>query len=112
MLLSISHRITGVGLALGSLLLIYWLAAAASGPEAFATAQALLGSWFGRILIFAWSFALFYHLCNGIRHLFWDAGYGYELTTAYRSGLAVVAVSLLLTLLASAVGYGVISPWP
>lgn len=106
MLLSISHRITGVGLALGSLLLIYWLASAASGPEAFETAQAFLGSWLGRLLIFAWSFALFYHLCNGIRHLFWDAGYGYELTTAYHSGLAVLAVSLLLTLLASAFGYG------
>lgn len=109
MLLSISHRITGVALALGSLLLVYWLAAAASGPESFATAQSIVGSFLGRLLLFGWSFALFYHLCNGIRHLFWDAGYGYELATAYRSGLAVLAVSLILTLLAWAIGYGVIT---
>lgn len=108
MLLSITHRITGVALAFGSLLLIYWLAAAASGPEAFATAQTIVGSVIGRLLLFGWSFALFYHLCNGIRHLFWDAGHGYELTTAYRSGLAVIAVSLALTLLTWAVGYGLI----
>lgn len=108
MLLSISHRITGVALTLGSLLLIYWLAAAASGPEAFATAQAIVGSVVGRLLLFGWSYALFYHLCNGIRHLFWDAGYGYELATAYRSGLAVLAVSFALTLLTWAIGYDLI----
>ncbi len=108
MLLSITHRITGLALAFGSLLLIYWLAAAASGPEAFATAQTIVGSVIGRLLLFGWSFALFYHLCNGIRHLFWDAGHGYELTTAYRSGLAVIAVSLAFTLLTWAIGYGLI----
>ncbi len=108
MLLSITHRITGVALAIGSLLLIYWLAAAASGPEAFASAQTIVGSVVGRLLLFGWSFALFYHLCNGIRHLFWDAGHGYELTTAYRSGLAVIAVSLALTLLTWAIGYDLI----
>lgn len=105
MLLSISHRITGVGLALGTLLLVYWLAAAAGGPESFATAQAIVGSFFGRLLLFGWTFALFYHLCNGIRHLVWDAGYGFELDTAYRSGLAVLGVSVALTLLSWILGY-------
>ena len=97
MLLSISHRITGVGLAVGTLLLVYWLAAAAAGPESFATAQAIVGSFIGRLFLFGWTFALFYHLCNGIRHVVWDAGYGFELDDAYRSGLAVVGASVALT---------------
>ena len=105
MALSISHRITGVGLALGTLLLVYWLAAAAAGPEAFATAQAVIGSFLGRLLLFGWTFALFYHLCNGIRHLVWDAGYGFELDTSYRSGLVVIAASVVLTLLSWILGY-------
>ena len=105
MLLSISHRITGVGLALGTLLLVYWLAAAAGGPESFATAQAIVGSFVGRLLLFGWTFALFYHFCNGIRHLVWDAGYGFELDTAYRSGLAVLGASVALTLFSWILGY-------
>ncbi len=105
MVLSISHRFTGVGLAVGTLLLVYWLASAAAGPEAFETAQTVIGSWIGRLFLFAWTFALFYHLCNGIRHLVWDAGYGFELDVAYRSGLAVLAGSALLTLLSWILGY-------
>ena len=103
--LSISHRATGVALAFGTLLLVYWLVAAASGPEAFALAQELIGSIVGQLLLFGWTFALFYHFCNGIRHLFWDAGYGFELRNAYRSGLAVLAGGAVLTLLFWALGY-------
>ena len=73
--LSILHRITGIALSVGTILLVYWLVAAASGPGAFATAAGLIGSWFGRLLLLGWTFALFFHLCNGIRHLFWDAGH-------------------------------------
>ena len=109
MLLSISHRITGVGLAVGTLLLVYWLASAAAGPEAFATAQAIVGSFIGRLFLFGWTFALFYHLCNGIRHLFWDAGYGFELKSAYASGWAVLAATLVLTLLAWVWGYATLA---
>src|SRR3546814_2392413 len=69
--LSILHRATGIALAVGTLLLVYWLTAAAAGPEAFSTAQALIGSFIGRLFLFGWSFALFYHLGNGIRHLAW-----------------------------------------
>ncbi len=105
MALSILHRITGVALAVGSLLLVYWLAAAAGGPETFATAQAIVGSFLGRLFLFGWTFALFYHLCNGIRHLVWDAGYGFELGVAYRSGLAVLAASVALTLSSWFLGY-------
>ncbi len=103
--LSILHRLTGVVLAFGTLLLTYWLVAAASGPEAFDTAQGLIGSFFGRLLLFGWSFALFYHLCNGIRHLIWDAGYGFEIEAATRSGWMVVGASVVLTLATWALGY-------
>ena len=104
--LSIAHRGTGVALTAGTILLVYWLVALASGPESYASAQAILGSLVGRVLLFGWTFALFYHLCNGIRHLFWDAGYGFELDSAYRSGKVVVIVSILLTLLAFFAAYG------
>ena len=105
MTMSILHRATGIALAVGTLLLAYWLMAAAAGPEAFATAQALIGSWFGRLLLFGWSYALFYHLCNGIRHLAWDAGWGFELGTMAATGWFVVFVSILLTILAWVLGY-------
>ena len=103
--LSITHRMTGVALALGTLLLVYWLIAVASGPAAYDTAQGLIGSVLGRLLLFGWSAALFFHLCNGIRHLFWDAGYGLELPTLYRSGWTVVAATCVLTLVAWVGGY-------
>jgi succinate dehydrogenase / fumarate reductase cytochrome b subunit len=103
--LSITHRATGIALVLGTLVLLYWLLAAASGAETYASAQQLLGSWLGRIVLLGFSFALFFHLCNGIRHLFWDAGLGFELKTAYASGTAVVFVSVALTVIAWALAY-------
>jgi succinate dehydrogenase / fumarate reductase cytochrome b subunit len=103
--LSITHRATGLALILGTLVLVYWLLAAASGADSYASAQALLGSWLGRIVLLGFSFALFYHLCNGIRHLFWDAGLGFELKTAYASGHAVVIVSILMTVIAWGLAY-------
>ena len=103
--LSILHRITGVALAVGTILLVYWLIAAAAGPEAFATASAFIGSWLGRILLFGWTFALYFHLTNGIRHLFWDAGFGFELKTVYASGWTVVALAAVLTLVSFVAGF-------
>lgn len=103
-LTSILHRIAGVCLGIGSLLLVYWLCAAASGPEAYARAQGFIGSWFGILLLFGFSVALFYHLSNGIRHLFWDVGRGFELKTAYASALAVGAATVVLTAIAWIVG--------
>jgi len=97
--LSISHRMAGIANSVGSLVVVYWLVALASGPESYATARAVLGSIPGLIVLFLFSLGLFYHLCNGIRHLFWDAGKGFDLTIAYRSGQAVVAGALILTLL-------------
>lgn len=104
MALSILHRATGCALAAGTLLLVYWLAAAAIGPGAFELAQAIIGSILGQLCLFGWTFSLYYHLCNGIRHLAWDAGLGFELDTAFRSGLAVIGASGALTLLSWIVG--------
>lgn len=108
MTLSILHRITGVALALGTLLLVWWLVAAASDPAYFALVQDYVGHWLGRLLLFGWSFALFYHLVNGIRHLLWDAGWGLELPTAHATGIAAFAAAVVLTLLAWLIGYGVL----
>jgi len=103
--LSILHRATGVALSVGTLLLIYWLIAAASGPDAFTTAQGVVGSWLGRLLLFGWTFALFFHLTNGIRHLCWDAGWGFELKTVYATGWIAVGAAAILTLAAFIGGY-------
>lgn len=105
MALSILHRATGIVLAAGTVLLVYWLWSAAGGPETYARAQALIGSWFGRLCLFGWTIALFYHLFNGIRHLAWDAGKGFELRTAYVSGMAVVAATIVASVLAWVIGY-------
>ena len=102
---SILHRITGVFLSLGILVLIYWLIAAAASAEAFDQAQSLAGSIVGRTLLFLWTGAFFYHLLNGIRHLAWDIGWGFELPAAYRSGWTVLVGSAALTLVAWALGY-------
>ncbi|MGE5546938.1 MAG: succinate dehydrogenase, cytochrome b556 subunit [Solirubrobacterales bacterium] len=99
-LMSISHRATGVALAMGLIVLAWWLGAAAYGPDAFATVQAFLGSILGRLVLFAFSVALFYHLSNGIRHLLWDTGWGYEIPQAYGSGRVVLAATAVLTVIA------------
>jgi succinate dehydrogenase / fumarate reductase cytochrome b subunit len=95
--LSIVHRGTGVALAVGLLLVVYWLVALAAGPDTFGNAQLIMGSWIGNAILFGFTFALFYHLCNGIRHLFWDAGLGLDLKTVYASGWSVLAASIVLS---------------
>ncbi len=102
--LSILHRFTGVALTAGTILLVWWLVAAANGPESFESAQWFLGSWLGLLLLFGWSVALFYHLCNGIRHLWWDTGSGLDLRSVYVSGWAVLAGTAILTILAWVIG--------
>lgn len=102
--LSILHRATGIALAVGALYLAVWVICAAASPRTYATFQGFNGSVVGRIVLGGWLFAAFYHLSNGIRHLFWDAGYGFELKDAYRSGWIVVGVSAVATLLSWIVG--------
>jgi succinate dehydrogenase / fumarate reductase cytochrome b subunit len=80
--LSITHRLTGIALAVGPILLAWWLVAVAAGGEVFAATHAFIASPVGALLLFGWSVAFFYHLCSGIRHLAWDAGYG-DLTGLY-----------------------------
>ena len=97
--LSITHRITGVLLSAGAVLLSVWLVAIAAGAGAYASVSAHVSAWYGQVAVFGFVFSLYYHLCNGIRHLFWDMGLGLEITSAYRSGYAVVVATLLLTIL-------------
>ena len=102
--LSIFHRITGVGLGVGALLLVWWLAAAAGTDADYARAAGFIGSPLGLILLFLWTAALAYHFLNGIRHLAWDAGIGFELPAAHASGKLVVVAAIVLTLLVWGVG--------
>lgn len=102
--LSILHRITGVALTFATLLLTWWLVAAAYGPEQFADAQAFLGSWIGQLLLWGFTFAVFYHLANGVRHLLWDFGWGFEMDQVRKTGIAVIgfaAAATLITLVAA-----------
>lgn len=106
-MLSILHRITGVALCFGAVLLAYLLTAATYGPDVFATAQALLGSWFGRLVLFGVVFSLWYHLANGIRHIAWDIGWGFEMDQVKKSGVAVLITAAVLTLGTFCLAYSV-----
>jgi succinate dehydrogenase / fumarate reductase, cytochrome b subunit len=107
MVMSIVHRITGGALYFGMALLAWWLVAAASGPGAFDVANAFFGSWFGRLILFGFTWALIHHLLGGIRHLIWDTGAGYS--PKMRNGLAWATIvgSIILTLLIWIAGYAV-----
>lgn len=96
---SIFTRITGNGLIVGALLVVWWLLAAASGPEAFATADAVITSWFGDLVMFLSLWALWYHTLAGVRHLIWDTGRGLELNEAYMLGYIAIGGSAVLTIL-------------
>src|SRR5947208_15474731 len=98
--LSILHRAAGVALSVGAVLLVWWLVAAAAGPGPYASFANFIGSWFGLLLLFGWSAALFYHLCNGIRHLVWDTGHGLDLKSTYLGGWLVLGGTAALTLIA------------
>ncbi len=95
--LSILHRLTGVVLSAGAMVFTVWLAAIAGGPDAYLGVIGMLRSPPGVLLLAGATFCFFYHLCNGIRHLFWDAGYGFEIRRARASGLAVVGLATVLT---------------
>jgi succinate dehydrogenase / fumarate reductase cytochrome b subunit len=97
--LSIANRITGVILSLYAVVLVAWLLAAAEGPHAYGAVQVVIQSWIGQILLFGGTFSFFLHLCGGIRHLVWDAGYGFDLGAIYASGWTVVGASTALTLI-------------
>ena len=104
-LLSIIHRITGIGLSIGTLLVAAWLIALAAGPQVYQQFAVHLTAWYGQVLLFGWTWALMYHLGNGVRHLFWDIGWGFDIKVAEKTGYAVVVFSLLLTAAVWAVAY-------
>lgn len=104
-ILSITHRATGVALSVGTILMTWWLISLAMGPDTFAQAQHFLHSTIGLLMLAGWTWALFFHLATGIRHLAWDVGLGFSLESTYASGWVVVAASFVLTGLAWAVGY-------
>ncbi len=97
--LSIMNRLTSVATSVGTVMLVWWLVASAGSPGAYATMQGFMGSWFGILLLFGWTVALVYHFVGGIRHLAWDAGYGYDLPQVYASGWAAVAATAVGTVL-------------
>lgn len=99
MVMSIVHRITGGALYFGTALLAGWILAAASGPEAFAIANAILGSWPGLLVMFGFTWALTHHMLGGVRHFLWDLGYGFDLPVANAMAWATLAGSVSLTLL-------------
>jgi len=102
--LSILHRATGIGLAVAAVLLVSWLGTAADGPESFASMQGFLGSPLGFVVLFGCTVALFYHLCNGVRHLVWDTGHGLDLKSVYVGGWLVLVATVVLTVLTWVVG--------
>ncbi|MEZ5853056.1 MAG: succinate dehydrogenase, cytochrome b556 subunit [Hyphomicrobiaceae bacterium] len=98
MTMSIVHRITGAALYVGTLLLAWWLVAAAVGPEYFAFVNGLLGSWVGKIVLFGYTWALLHHMLGGIRHLIWDTGRGFDLATVDLLSRMTIVGSVVLTL--------------
>jgi len=95
---SIMHRLTGVAMTFGLLLLVAWFVAAAFSPVLFAWIDNILNSWLGFVILFGSLWAFWFHFLNGIRHLFWDLGYGFTLSTVWRSGWIVVLGSMLLSI--------------
>lgn len=97
MVLSILHRITGIALSVGLVVLVSWLFDAASGPEAYSVFMAVMDSVIGKLMLIAWSLAFFYHLSNGVRHLVWDSGRGLEKSRANLSSWLVLVATVALT---------------
>ena len=109
MMMSIMHRITGVALYFGSILVVWWLAAAAIGDAYFDVVQSFFGHWFGRLVLFGFTWALIHHALGGIRHFVWDLGRGFDLKTVEWMVRASLAGSVVLTVLLWIIAYGVMS---
>ena len=105
MMMSISHRITGMALYAGTLLVAWWLIAAASGPAYFEWVNGIYGSFLGRLILFGFTFALIHHMLGGVKHLFWDMGYGFEKTFATRVAKMQPVAAAILTVLVWIIGY-------
>lgn len=109
MLMSIVHRATGIALYAGTLLLVWWLSAAATSDEYFALVQALLGSWLGQLVMFGFTWSLVHHTAGGIRHLIWDTGRGFDLPSVETGARITLGSSIVITILLWVFAYGVMS---
>ena len=107
MMMSIVHRITGVSLYAGTLLLMWWLLAAASGPNAYSRVQWFMGRFIGRLILFGYTWALIHHMLGGIRHLIWDTGHGFGPVEREWLARANLAGSIVLTIVLWVIGYAV-----
>lgn len=105
MMMSIVHRITGAALYFGTVLLAWWLIAAASGPDAFETVQWFMGSILGRLILLGYTWALIHHMLGGLRHLVWDTGRGFDLNTVEFMAKATLGGSIILTVIVWVIGY-------
>ena len=105
--LSITHRVTGVGLSMGIVLFVAWLVALASGAEAYAAFVGYAQGWFGTLILFGFSFAFLYHMCCGVRHLLWDAGFFLDIKDVYKTGKIMVATVLVMLAIVWLKVYGV-----
>ena len=108
MALSILHRLTGVFLSIGALVLVIVLASIASGPNEFVVVQEWISHPIGQLVLIAWIFSLFLHMANGVRHLFWDAGWGFEKSTANATGIWVVLFAIAATIIVWVMAWGVL----
>lgn len=109
MMMSIMHRITGLGLYFGIILLVWWLTAVSISDGYFDFVQGFFGHWFGRLLLFGFTWALIHHALGGLRHLLWDTGRGFDLKLIEWLARANLAGSIVLTLLLWVIGYGVMA---
>ena len=109
MMMSIVHRITGLGLYFGIVLLVWWLTAASLSDGYFDLVQGFFGHWFGRLVLFGFTWALIHHALGGLRHLLWDTGRGFDLNLIEWLARANLAGSIVLTLLLWVIGYGVMA---
>jgi succinate dehydrogenase / fumarate reductase cytochrome b subunit len=109
MMMSIVHRATGIVLYAGTLLLVWWLSAAAASDEYFALVQAVFGSWIGQLVMFGFTWALVHHTAGGIRHLIWDTGRGFDLPSVETSARITLASSIVITILLWVLAYGVMA---
>jgi len=111
MVTSILHRITGFGLALGTLILAWWLVAASMGSDSYAVFESAAFHWFGRLVLFGFTVAFVFHMLNGIRHLFWDVGLGFKVSTANATGFAVFLLTLVVTFAIWMLAYRSMGAW-
>jgi len=102
--LSILHRLTGLGLSFGAVILVFWLFSLAYMSGTAVSLHDFFSSTLGKVMLIAWTFAFFYHFCNGIRHLFWDIGKGYELDTLNKTGVAAIIMAIVLTVVVWTLG--------